>query len=90
MYSFHQFKTLSGEIQVNELSLYGIGLDLACAVNGAEAALFAYNDFYVELVVETFTDDILALRCFRSTRKLDRYLKQIDISEINPLLDCSR
>ena len=77
-------------MQVHALSLHGIGLDLAYATKGAEAVLFAYNDFYVELVVEKFTDEILALRCFRSTKRLDPYLKQIDLTEINPLLICSR
>ncbi|MDQ3278850.1 MAG: hypothetical protein M3Q06_11025 [Bacteroidota bacterium] len=90
MYSLCQFKKLSAERQIDELARHGIGLDLAYATKGAEAVLFAYYDFYVELVVEKFTDEILALHCFRSTKRLAPYLRQIDLSEIRPLLFCSR
>ena len=90
MYSFHLYKSFPAELQIQELSHHGIGLDLAYDTKGAEAVLFAYNDFYVELVVEKFNDEILSIKCFRSIKKLDPYLKQIDITEINPLLVCSR
>lgn len=86
MYTFYQFKALSAETQIEELSFYGISLDLAYDTEGAEAVLFAYHDFYVELVVEKYTDDILTITCFRHTKKLEPYLCQIDLTEINVLL----
>lgn len=86
MYSFHAFKRLPAERQMDELNAHGIGLDLACAVRNAEAVLFAYNNFYVELLLECVSDEILSLTCFKSPKKLDPYLQQVDISEITVLL----
>ena len=90
MYTFHRFKKLPAEKQIEELSLHGVPFDLAYVTNGAEAVLFGYHDFYVELVVEKYTDDILALRCFQNTKKLLPYLQQINISEITALLACRK
>ena len=90
MYAYHTFKKLPAELQIDQLSLYGIALDLAYDNKGAEAVLFAYHDFYVELVVEKYIDEILSIKSFRSTKRLRPYLEQIDISEINALLACSR
>ncbi len=77
-------------MQINQLSLHGIGLDLAYCTKGAEAVLFAYLDFYVELVVEKYTDEILSINCFSSTKKLEPYLHQVDITDITSLLACSK
>ena len=90
MYSFHCFKGLGIELQMEALSLCGIPLDLACVIGSTEAVLFAYNDFYVELVVEKITDEIISLHCFKSIGKLSPYLHQIDIGEISVLLTCSK
>ncbi len=46
---------------------------------------FVYLDLNVELVVEKFSDEILALNCFKSIRKPEPFLHQMDISEINVL-----
>jgi hypothetical protein len=88
-YTLHRFKKLPAEQQVDELSLHGIPFDLAYTTHGAEAVLFGYHDFYVELVVEKYTDEILSIRCFQSPRQLAPYLQQIDITEIIALLACS-
>lgn len=86
MYSFHRFKRLPADVQTDELCRHGVALDLAYAVHAAEAVLFAYDNFYVELVVERQTDEILSLKCFKSLKKLAPYLPQIDIGEITALL----
>ena len=75
-------------MQIDVLNQEGIALDLACTAKTAEGVLFAYNDFYVELVVEKYSDEILALKCFKSTRRLHPYLPQVDISQITSLLAC--
>lgn len=90
MYTFPQFKALSAELQIDELGQHGISLDLDCNLQGSEAVLFAYRDFYVELVVVKHTDEILCVNCFRNLNLLEPYLQQIDISEINTLLLCSK
>lgn len=71
MYSFPRFKALDNEEQIEELSLRGIALDLAYDIDNTEAVLLAYNDFYVELVVEKISDEIISLRCFKGVRKFD-------------------
>jgi hypothetical protein len=89
MHSLLQFKALSTNLQINELNQRGIPLDLAYTTQNAEAVLFAYDDFYVELVVEKLADEIIAVRCFRSLKKLEPYLQQVDIREITSILSCS-
>lgn len=86
MYSFHQYKKFSSERQIELLNRDGVPLDLACATRSDEVVLFAYNDFYVELGVATQSDEIVFIRCFRSVKKLEPYLRQIDIDEITALL----
>lgn len=75
-------------MKISELNHHGVALDLAYAVRTTEAVLFAYNDFYVELVVQRYTDEILMLQCFKSSKKLAPYLHQVDISDISALLSC--
>jgi hypothetical protein len=90
MYSLRQFKKLAGEAQVEQLNSRAVPLDLAHTAKGTEAVLFAYNGFYVELVVEKYADAILAVKCFKSLKRLEPYLHQVDISEITDLLSCRR
>ncbi|HET7896055.1 MAG TPA: hypothetical protein VFL47_00245 [Flavisolibacter sp.] len=90
MYSYKRFKNLKNGKQIDQLSEHGVPLDLSYQQENTEVVLFAYNDFYVELVVIKYTDEILALQCFKSLKKLKPYLHQVDISEIMPLLHCSR
>lgn len=61
-------------------------MDLAFVDKNVEGVLFVYNDFYVELLAESSTDEILFIRCFKTLKKLEPYLAQIDISEIVHLL----
>lgn len=76
--------------QIDELALHGISLDLVCSLRGSEGVLFAYRDFYIELVVVKHTDDIICLNCFKDFDMLEPYLQQVDISEVAALLAYSR
>ena len=89
-YTLHQFKSLPKPLQVEQLSLKGIVLDLAYTEKNVEVSLFAYNDFYVELFFQDYTDAIVAVKCFKSMHRLTPYLKQIDIKEITTLLSASQ
>lgn len=82
LYSFYRFKALPKDVQLDELNRHGVELDLSCTVATAEAVLFAYNGFYVELLVQKHTDEILNLTCFKSMKKLEPYLSQVDISDV--------
>lgn len=88
MYSLRQFKRLPTSVQMAQLNRNGVPLDLAYQVKTVETVLFAYNDFYVELLVAAHTDEILCLKVFKSLRKLAPYLPQVDISSITALLSC--
>ncbi len=90
MYSFHLFKRLPADVRIDELNEHGISLDLARADGLAEKVLFAYNNFYVELVVERYTDAIITLTCFKSGKRLEPYLPQVDIGEITFLLSTNK
>ncbi|QEC57802.1 hypothetical protein FSB75_18465 [Flavisolibacter ginsenosidimutans] len=76
-------------VQLDQLNSQGIPLDLAWMQRATEAVLFAYGDFYVELVVEKFTDEIVSVKCFKNTKRLEPYLRQISLAEILPLLSNS-
>lgn len=89
MYLLNQFKALPPERQLQQLSLHAVSLDLVFDNGSTEAVLFAYHDFYVELVVERLIDEIHSLRCFRSPDKLEPYLHLVDISDITALLTCN-
>ena len=86
IYTLHQFKSLPKELQLEQLSVNGTSLDLAYTEKGMEVSLFAYHDFYVEVFFQNYTDEIIALKSFKSMHRLTPYLKQIDINEITSLL----
>jgi hypothetical protein len=90
MYSFQHFKRLLPERQLRQLSFHAVDLDLVRCNGSTEAVVFSYNDFYVELVMQKITDEIHSIHCFRSLRKLEPYLQQVDISGITALLACSK
>ncbi len=86
--SFHQFKSLPSYVQITHLNESAIAMDVYFTTGKKDFVLFAYNGFYIELIVEALTDEIQQVRCFKNTRNLDPYLEQIDISEIALLLQC--
>lgn len=88
MYSFHLFKRLPDGIKIDELNQHGVALNLDYTKGNTEAVLFAYRNFYVELLVDCTSDEILCVSCFKSLRRLTPYLQFIDISEITSLLSC--
>lgn len=90
MYTFDRFCELPAELQIDELVLHGISLDLSCSLRESEGVLFAYHDFYIEMVVVKHTDDILCLNCFKNLDMLEPYLEQINIGEVAALLAYSR
>lgn len=86
MISFSQFKQLSPDLQSNYLITEGVNLDLKLTKRNIEVALFAVHDFYAEVYFQHKTSEILRITCFRSLKKLNPYLSQIDIDDITILL----
>jgi hypothetical protein len=48
--------------------------------------LYQVNDFYVEITYQQYRYLVDEIFCFKSTRKLDPYLHQMEINHIYPLL----
>lgn len=86
MTTFGKFRLLSFDSRINTLMEEAVSLDLFITGRYTEVALFAMHDYYVELHVKRYTDIILAVKAFRSVKKLDAYLPQVDIEEIKCLL----
>lgn len=86
MMTFNRFKSLPFDAQLDELSQHAVSLDVFITRKGSEVALFALHDFYVELYVKRFTDDIIKISPFRSLAKLEAYLPQVDIEDIKSYL----
>lgn len=86
MITFRQFKKLSADLQSNYLITEGVNLDLKLSKKNIEVALFAIHDFYVEVYFQHKTSEILRIQSFRTLKKLEPYLSQIDIDDITILL----
>lgn len=86
MISLHRFMSLPLDVQVDEMSKYAVSLDLFQRSKGADIALFAMHDFYVELYVERISDEIIKVSAFDSMKKLENYLDQVNIDEISSLI----
>lgn len=86
MITFHQFKSLPFEAQLDEMAKDAVSLDLFITRQHCEIALFSLNDFYVELHVQRYTDEINGVSSFKSLQKLDAYLHQVNIDEIKSAL----
>lgn len=84
--SFHQFKAAHSYVQITHLNESGISLDVFYYCGNREVVLFAYHNFFIELIVEKQTDEIVDVRCFKASKRLQPYLPQINISEITALL----
>lgn len=67
------------------MSLRAVSLDLFRSSKGAEVALFALHNFYIELYVERISDEIIRISPFDCAKRLDLYLDQVDIEEIRNL-----
>lgn len=86
MTTFGKFRILSFDSRINTLMEEAVTLDLFITSRYTEVALFALHDYYVELHVKRYTDIILAVKPFRSLKRLDAFLPQVNIDEIKNLL----
>ena len=50
---------------------------------GKISLLYQVDGFYVELVYLKYRQSIERIRCFDSTKNIDRYIKQIDLEFLN-------
>ncbi|MBA2328212.1 MAG: hypothetical protein ACR2KB_12675 [Chitinophagaceae bacterium] len=83
--TLHHFKNLDSSSKLSYLEHYGVFLDLSRYYKNVEVVLYSLKNFYVEVFVTPY-QEILNIKCFKSTQKLDIYLPQVDITEIENLL----
>jgi hypothetical protein len=83
--TIHHFKNLDSTGKLSNLEHYGVFLELSCFYNNVEVVLYSLKNFYVEVFVTPY-QEILNIRCFSNMQKLDAYLPQVNISEIENLL----
>lgn len=83
--TLHHFKNLEPASKLSYLEHYGVFLDLSRYYKNVEVVLYSLKNFYVEVFITPY-HEILNIRCFSNMQKLDAYLPQVNISEIEILL----
>jgi hypothetical protein len=86
MFSIYQFSRLRKDVQLCLLQHDGVHLELFVATHESEKALFRIYDFYVEVEICQRSGTCTQISSFRTPERLNKYLQQIDISEIQSLL----
>jgi hypothetical protein len=85
MCSIHRFKNLPYAKQMSALRSHGVHLDLYRSDGVNIIALYALEDFYVELCVAK-SHGVSGIKSFSSTKKLAPYLSQVNIDSVMILL----
>jgi hypothetical protein len=86
MISIHQFKRWQPDVQLDYLNSYGVALGISLVRKDMEVILFSLHDFYVRISYKRKTNKIKEVSCFRSMKKLEPFLDQVNIDEIIILL----
>lgn len=83
--TIHHFKKLDSVGKLSYLEHYGVFLELSRYYYNVEVVLYSLKNFYVEVSI-TPNDEIINISCFKDMQKLNTYLPQVNISEIENLL----
>ena len=86
MITLKKFRKLDYEVQLHCLYGSGINLELYRTVNEWEVVLYSLGNFYVEIYFNHEITRVLHIKAFQSLKKLDPYLRNVDISEIEGFL----
>ena len=86
MIKLKKFKKLDFEVQLHCLYGSGVNLELYRTINDLEVVLYALGNFYVEIYFNNDITRVIQISAFHSVKKLDPYLKYVDISEIEGFL----
>jgi len=82
MLTYHGYRELSEDLQVQVLSLDGTYLELVRQGTRCHVELYSLYQFYVEIFFDGENGEPLYLQAFDDPQYLDPYLEQIDIAEI--------
>jgi hypothetical protein len=77
-----QFNSLDHADRIQILEDFGTYLELSRQSEGCKVALFDLYGFYVEVYLDQQEDRIIKLHGFGNTNRLEKYLRQIDISSM--------
>ena len=86
MITLKKFRKLDYEVQLHCLYGSGVNLELYRTINEQEVVLYSLGDFYVEIFFNSDITRVLHVNAFHSLKKLDPYLRNVDISEIEGFL----
>jgi hypothetical protein len=86
MVTLGNFKKLDYEVQLHFLYGSGVNLELYRTINEQEVVLYSLGNFYVEIYFNSQITRVLQLKPFHSVKKLEPYLPNVDISEIEGFL----
>ena len=82
MITFSVYLNLDEDIQTQVLSIDGVDLELKRNNGTLDVELYALYNFYVEIFFDKATEEPLYLKPFRSLKKLEPYLKLVEIAEM--------
>ena len=80
-----QFRSLSRDIQRQVVQKNGSYL-LCHSDNDSIVKLYQINGFYVELFFDLRMSAVTRIDCFDDPNRLEPYLRQVDVSEVQILL----
>lgn len=86
--TYEQFRLKSHYVQQTLARKHGVFL-LTKSENGVTAFLFQLEGFYVELFYDDEKIRLLHSSSFDNTDLLEDYLKEIDLSEVQNMLNCN-
>src|SRR3954470_6405321 len=80
-----QFRSLSPDIQRQVVQRQGVFLFGRTGV-GAIVKLYQMDGFYVEMFFDPKMSQVIRIVSFDDTNKLEPYLRQVDVSELQAML----
>lgn len=84
--TLHQFATLTNSEKFGLLEDFGVYLEAYRLQGAHKVALFELFGFYVEVWLNQTTDRIALARAFTNYKRLDPFLKDIDLTPLYSLL----
>jgi hypothetical protein len=85
-YTLREFNHLSLRQKYDLLEDYGIFLEVSYLSGSCQIALFSLFDYYVQVELDCSNERLKSCTAFTSYKKLDPFLKEIDLRAINHLL----
>jgi hypothetical protein len=85
-FTIYEFNQLSRFSKYGLLDMEGIFLEVNRFEEHYQIALFQLFDFYVEVWIDTIDNKLYKACAFKSYKRLDRFLKEIDITTVRRLL----